>query len=62
MKVDMNYLDEIKKLKEKYLELKFAFWQGNSGVDTSAFKKIKRDIARINTFLSANKNKSDNNQ
>ena len=50
----MDYSSALKKiieLKSKFLELKFSFWQGKPGVDTSSFKKIKREIARVKTLV-----------
>lgn len=38
---------QVEALKKQLLELRFAVKQGNDKVDTSQFKKLKADIARL---------------
>ncbi len=39
----------VSQLKQKSFEMKMALLQGNSKIDISLFKKIRRQIARIKT-------------
>lgn len=45
---------KIVNLKSKLLQLRLTFWQGKT-VDTSSFKKIKREVARAKTAIMISK-------
>lgn len=48
-------LEKIEELKKAYFELKMSFWLGKPNINTSFFKKTKKEIARIKTAATANK-------
>lgn len=46
---DSKIKEEVLKLRKRCFEQKMLLWQGNANIDTSVFKKVKKEIARLKT-------------